>query len=212
MRIVIAGGHGKIALHLAQQLHQAGHQPVSLIRNPAHADDVTVAGGEPVPFDLEKSSAAALATHLTGADAVVFSAGAGPGSTAARKLTVDRDGALLLMAAAEQAGVDRYVMVSAIGADNFNPDSTEVFQVYLRAKSEADAALRASRLDWTVVRPGGLTDEPSIGRITVGESVGSGTIPRADVAAVIVACLGGAARRRQFELISGPTPIAEALA
>jgi uncharacterized protein YbjT (DUF2867 family) len=212
MRIVIAGGHGKIALHLAQQLQQAGHEPVSLIRNPAQADDVTVAGGEPVLFDLEASPVSELAALLAGADAVVFSAGAGPGSTAARKLTVDRDGALLLIAAADRAGVNRYVMVSAMGADSFDPDSTEVFQVYLRAKSEADAALRASRLDWTVVRPGGLTDEPGTGKITVGESVGSGTIPRADVAGVVVACLGGAARGRQFELVSGPTPIAEALA
>lgn len=212
MRIVIAGGHGKIALHLAQQLHAAGHEPVSLIRNPSHADDVTVAGGEPVLFDLEKSSASELAAHLTGADAVVFAAGAGPGSTAARKLTVDRDGALLLIAAAEKAEVDRYVMISAIGADSFDPDSTEIFQVYLRAKSDADAAVRASGLDWTVVRPGGLTDEPGTGRITVGESIGGGKIPRPDVAEVVVACLGGAGSKRQFEVISGPTPIPEALA
>jgi uncharacterized protein YbjT (DUF2867 family) len=212
MLIVIAGGHGKIALHLARQLHETGHQPVSLIRNPSHADDVTIVGGEPVLCDLEMSTASELAAHLAGADAVVFAAGAGPGSTAARKLTVDRDGALLLIAAAEQAGVDRYVMVSAIGADSFDPDSTEVFQVYLRAKSDADAAVRASSLNWTVVRPGGLTDDIGTGMITVGESLGGGRIPRADVAAVVVECLAGAASRRQFELVSGPTPIAQALA
>ncbi|MCW2550131.1 MAG: family NAD(P)-dependent oxidoreductase [Mycobacterium sp.] len=212
MRIVIAGGHGKIALHLAQQLHVSGHQAASLIRNPAHADDVTVAGGEPIVLDLEQSSAAQLAEHLAGADAVVFAAGAGPGSTAARKLTVDRDGATLLIAAAKQAGVDRYVMVSAMGADSYDPESEEIFQIYLRAKSDADAALRESGLDWTIVRPGGLTDEPPTGGITIGESLDRGTIPRADVAAVVLACLGGAAHGRQFELISGPTPIADALA
>ncbi len=212
MRIVIAGGHGKIALHLARQLQEADHEPVGLIRNPAHADDVTVAGGEPILCDLETSSASELAVLLAGSDAVVFAAGAGPGSTAARKLTVDRDGALLLIAAAKQAGVDRYVMVSAMGADSFDPDSTGIFQVYLRAKSDADAALRASGLDWTVVRPGGLTDEIGTGKVTIGESVGGGSIPRADVAAVVVACLAGAASRRQFEVVSGPTPIPDALA
>jgi uncharacterized protein YbjT (DUF2867 family) len=212
MRIVIAGGHGKIALHLAQQLTAAGHEALSLIRNPAHADDVTVAGGEPIVLDLEASTAAQLAGHLTGTDAVVFAAGAGPGSTAARKLTVDRDGATLLLEAAKLAGVQRYVMVSAMGADGFDPNSEEIFQVYLRAKSEADAAVRESDLDWTIVRPGGLTDDVPTGEITIGETVERGTIPRADVAAVLVACLEGAASGRQFELISGPTPIAEALA
>src|SRR6195952_5022218 len=212
MRIVIAGGHGKIALHLAQQLTGAGHEAISLIRNPAHADAVTVAGGEPVLFDLEQSSAAELAEHLAGADAVVFAAGAGPNSTAARKLTVDRDGATLLLAAAQLAGVSRYVMVSAMGADSFDPDSEEIFQVYLRAKSEADAAVRESGLDWTIVRPGGLTDDPGTGKISVGGTVDRGTIPRADVAAIIVSSLGGLAVGKQFEVISGQTPIADALA
>jgi uncharacterized protein YbjT (DUF2867 family) len=212
MRIVIAGGHGKIALHLAQQLHISGHQAASLIRNPAHADDVTVAGGEPVVLDLEHSSAAELAEHLAGADAVVFAAGAGPNSTAARKLTVDRDGATLLIAAAKLAGIGHYVMVSAMGADGFDADSEEIFQVYLRAKSEADAALRESGLDWTIVRPGGLTDEPPTGEIVIGETVERGMISRADVAAVLLSCLAGAASGRQFEVISGSIPIAEALA
>src|ERR1700712_4636035 len=212
MRIVIAGGHGQIALHLAQQLTEAGHEAVSLIRNPAHTDDVTVAGGEPIVFDLEQSSVAQLATILSGADAVVFAAGAGPNSDAARKLTVDRDGATLLIAAAKQAGTARYVMVSAMGTDSFDPDSAEIFQVYLRAKSEADAALRESGLDWTIVRPGGLTNDPGTGKISVGETVDRGTIPRADVAAIIVSSLGGLAVGKQFEVISGQTPIADALA
>lgn len=213
MRIVIAGGHGQIALLLARRLTDAGHVPVSLIRNPAHAADVAQAGGTPLVLDLEATSAADLAAHLEGADAVVFAAGAGPGSTAERKLTVDRDGATLLAAAAEQAGVRRYVLVSAMAADSFDPDSDDIFQVYLRAKSEADAAVRGTGLDWTIVRPGGLTNDAATGRVTIAESTGRGSIPRADVAGVVFGCLRTAATiGRQFEVISGDTPIAEAVA
>jgi uncharacterized protein YbjT (DUF2867 family) len=143
----------------------------------------------------------------------VFAAGGGPNSGAARKLTMDRDGSILLADAAEAAGVRRYLMVSAIGTDDYEPDSDEVFQIYLRAKSEADANLRARDLDWTVVRPGGLTNDPPTGLIRIGSSTGPGTVPRADVAAVLAYLLkSGAAVRAQFELISGDTPIAEALA
>lgn len=177
MRIVILGGHGQIALLLAQQLVDAGHQPVAIVRNPDQLDEVTAGGAEGVALDLEQATASELATHLIGADAVVFAAGAGPGSTAERKLTVDRDGAILLVEAAGLAGVGRYVMISAMGADTFDADSTEVFQIYLRAKSEADTALRRSDLDWTIVRPSGLTGAAGNGSVTVGESTGRGTIP-----------------------------------
>jgi uncharacterized protein YbjT (DUF2867 family) len=213
MRIVIAGGHGQIALLLARQLVRSGHQPVSIIRNPAHTEEVKATGAEPVVLDLERATVSRLAAPLAGADAVVFAAGAGPGSTAERKLTVDRDGATLLIAAAEQAGVARYVMISAMGADAFDADSTDVFQVYLRAKSEADAALRSSDLDWTVVRPGGLTDGPGTGHVTVADSTGRGSIPRADVAAVVRQSLTATGTiGKQFEVISGDTPIEAALA
>ncbi|WP_375481309.1 NAD(P)H-binding protein [uncultured Jatrophihabitans sp.] len=212
MRVVIAGGHGQIALLLAHQLAAAGDQPVSLIRNPEHVADVEQAGGWPVVFDLESGSAQQLSVHLAAADAVVFAAGAGPNSGAERKQTVDRDGAVLLAEAARIAGVRRYVIVSALGTDDYDPDSDDVFQVYLRAKSEADAALRATDLDWTVVRPGGLTDEEPTGRVTVATSTGRGQVPRADVAAVVRACLTQPATiGHQFELIGGETPIADAL-
>lgn len=212
MRILIAGGHGQIALLLARRLRDAGHEPLSLIRNPDHADDVKGAGGVPVVLDLEQSDAAAVAAHLEGVDAVVFAAGAGPNSGAERKLTVDRDGAILLRDAAVQAGVRRYVMVSAMHADDFDADSDDVFQIYLRAKSEADAAVRDADLDWTIVRPGGLTDDAGTDRVQVAERLDRGSIPRADVAAVIAHVLDtGAAVRQQFELVSGDTPIAEAL-
>ena len=213
MRIVIAGGHGKIAQLLSKQLSTAGHTPVGLIRNPAHADDLRAAGAEPLVLDLEASSVDQVAAVLRGADAAVFAAGAGPGSSTERKLTVDRDGAILLADAAVAAGVRRLVQVSSIGADTFDPASDDVFQVYLRAKSEADAAVRATDLDWTIVRPGGLVDDAGTGLVTVADSVGHASIPRADVAAVVAeAITGGLAIRAQFEVVSGDTAIPEALA
>jgi uncharacterized protein YbjT (DUF2867 family) len=212
MRVVLAGGHGKIALLAEQLLTAAGHEAVGLIRAPGQAADLAALGAEPVVLDLEHTEVTAVAAVLAGADAVVFAAGGGPSSGAARKLTMDRDGAVLLADAAEQAGVRRYVMVSALAADSFDPDSDEVFQIYLRAKSEADAALRGRDLDWTVVRPGGLVDDPPTGLVRVASSTGRGTVPRADVAAVLVELLvhrlGVGA---QFELVSGDTPVAEAL-
>jgi uncharacterized protein YbjT (DUF2867 family) len=213
MKIVIAGGHGKIALLLEKTLSDAGHEPVGIIRNPAHSEDVLAAGASPLLLDLESTTAETLAESLEGADAVVFAAGGGPDSGPERKLTVDRNGAILLADAAAIAGVRRYVLVSAMGADSFDATSDDVFQVYLRAKSEADAIVRASGLDWTVVRPGGLTDDAATGRITVAESTGMGEIPRADVAAVIAAVLvDGLAIGEQFELISGDAEIPAALA
>lgn len=213
MKVVIAGGHGQIALTLQRLLAEAGHQPVGLIRRPEQGADLTAVGGTPLVLDLEQTDAARLAGHLTGADAVVFAAGGGPNSGAARKLTVDRDGAILLADAAEIAGVRRYLMISALATDDYDPDSEDVFQVYLRAKSEADADLRARDLDWTIVRPGGLTNDPPTGLVRAAPSTGQGTIPRSDVAAVLAALLeSGAGSRAQFELVSGDTPIAEALA
>ena len=213
MKIAIAGGHGHIALQLEKLLSDAGHQAIALIRNPEHASDVLVAGGIPVQIDLEAVDAPTLALDLRGIDAVVFAAGAGPGSTAERKLTVDRDGAILLADAAEQAGIRRYVLISAMSADDFDPDSDDVFQVYLKAKSEADANVRARDLDWTIVRPGGLTDDPPTGKVQLATTTGRGSIPRADVAALIAELLAtGGGVGVQFEAISGEVPVPEAVA
>lgn len=213
MKIAIAGGHGKIARQLSRLLSDNGHEPWALIRNADHTSDVEGDGAKAVIVDLEHDADDAVAEAITGADAVVFAAGAGEGSGAARKLTLDRDGAILLADAAVQAGVRRYVMVSARRADDFDPESDDVFQVYLRAKSEADAAVRArDELDWTIVRPGGLTDDRGTGSVRVGDDV-SGTIPRADVAAVLYELLvTGRGVGAQFELVSGDVPIAEAVA
>jgi uncharacterized protein YbjT (DUF2867 family) len=212
MRIAIAGGHGKIALILQKLLSEAGHEAIGLIRNPDQAGDLLAVGGIPVVLDLEQISAETLAADLAGVDAAVFAAGAGPDSGAARKLSVDRDAAVLLADAAVIAGIRRYVMISAMSADSFEPDSDDVFQVYLRAKSEADSAVRQRDLDWTIIRPGGLTDDPGTGLVHLAESTGRGSIPRADVAALVYCSLvDGVGLHAQFEAIEGDDPVAEAL-
>ncbi|MDV3124953.1 SDR family oxidoreductase [Mycobacterium sp. 21AC1] len=215
MRVVIAGGHGKIALILERLLADRGDSAVGLIRNPDQVADLEAAGAQAAVLDLEQSSVEQVAEQLRGADAVVFAAGAGPGSGVDRKETVDRDAAVLLADAAEAAGVDRYVMVSAISADDRSLDDSydEVFRAYIRAKSDADANVRArTGLRTTIVRPGGLTNEPGSGKVTIAESTGRGTIAREDVARVLLAVLHDPDTvGRTFELISGDTPIAEAL-
>ena len=215
MRVVIAGGHGKIALVLERLLSDRGDSVAGLIRNPAQVGDLENAGAEAMVVDLEQSSVDQVAAHLHGADAVVFAAGAGPGSGAARKETVDRDAAILLADAAEAAGVRRYLMISAMGADDRTQGEADpVFAAYLRAKAAADEAVRArTALDPTIVRPGLLTNDPGTGRVTIADSTGRGSIPRADVAAVLVALMDTPGTGGQtFEVIAGDTPIAHAVA
>lgn len=213
-RVVIAGGHGKIALILERQLSQRGDSVAGFIRNPAQAEDLEAVGAEPVVVDLERASVDEVAEHLRGADAVVFAAGAGPGSGAARKETVDRDAAILLADAAEAANVSRYLMVSSTGADANSPDVKDpVFTAYLRAKGAADDNVRArAALDSTIVRPGHLTNDPATGRVQIADRTLRGDIPREDVAAVLLAVLDNPGTAGQtFEVISGDTPIVEAV-
>ena len=215
MRIVIAGGHGKIALRLQHLLWLSGHEAVGLIRNPDHAEDLRDVGAQPVVCDLEKSNVDEVSTLLDGADAVVFAAGAGPGSGAERKTTVDKDAAILLADAAEQAGVRRYVMVSAMNADSEPPaDSDPVFATYLRAKGAADADVRArTNLDWTIVRPGRLTNDPGTGRVELGTKVERGNVSRDDVAIVLCHLLATpASAGLTLELVNGDVEITEAIA
>jgi uncharacterized protein YbjT (DUF2867 family) len=212
MRVVIAGGHGQVALHLERMLAERGDAPVGVIRKPEQAEDLERIGAEPVPLDLEQASVDDLAQVVSGADAVVFAAGGGPSSGAARKETVDKGAAILLADAAEQAGVRRYVMVSSMGTESADPDSSEVFQVYLRAKKAADDDLRARDLDWTIVRPGRLTDDPETRKVRLGR-LERGEITRADVARVLMAALDTPATiGKTFDVLNGDQDIAEALA
>lgn len=192
MRTVIAGGHGKIALRLATLLANQGHEVVGVVRNPDHRADVEQTGASAVVLDLESASAADLAPALKGADAVVFAAGAGPGSTAARKDTVDRAAAVLLADAAAQAGVRRYVLVSATGVDQpVDPARGEVWAAYVAAKKAAEDALRGRPdLDLTIVRPGTLTDDPGVGKVALSTGpLDRVDVTRDDVAAVLAAVL-----------------------
>src|SRR5882757_4552724 len=209
--VAIAGGHGKIALLLGRLLAERGDTARGLIRNPDQEGDLRGAGIEPVLCDLEGDGDVAAAVR--GADAVVFAAGAGPGSGEARKRTMDLEGAVRLIDAAKAEGVSRYLMVSAMGAADPPATGGDVFGAYLRAKAGADEALRASGLDYTIVRPGGLTDDPGTGLVRIAERLDRGQIPRADVAAVLLACIDEPRTIGQsFDLIGGETPIAEALA
>jgi uncharacterized protein YbjT (DUF2867 family) len=206
MRVVIAGGHGKIALWVERLLAARGDSATALVRNPDHFADVTDAGAVPVHCDLEATDVASVAEFLNGADAALFAAGAGPGSGVARKDTVDRAASELFAAAAERAGVRRFVQISSPGVGRTTGD--EVFDAYLAAKGAAEDDLRRRDLDWTILRPGRLTDDEPTGLVELAESPLRGSVPRADVAAVVLALLDRpATSRRTYELISGPTPI-----
>ncbi len=200
--MAIAGAHGKIAIRLTQLLVADGDEVKGLIRNPDHAGDVSAAGASPVVCDLEHATVEEIAKAISGADAAVFAAGAGPGSGAARKLTMDRDGAIKLLRAAADAGIDRYLIISAVGAEN-PPGGDEVFGVYLRAKAEADEAVSASDREWTIVRPGGLTDEAGTGRVRIAIEPFRGQVPREDVAAVLARLLRDPRAARLILYVNG---------
>jgi uncharacterized protein YbjT (DUF2867 family) len=213
MRVVIAGGHGQIALRLTKLLTDHGHEVVGLVRNPDHEADITAAGGQAAVLDLEQAEAAAVAGVLAGADVAIFAAGAGPGSGTARKDTVDRGAAALFADASEQAGVRRHIQVGSMGADRADSlADDEVFTVYLKAKWAAEEDLRRRDLDWTVLRPGGLTNEPGTGQVLLADKTGNGRISRDDVALVLAGlCDTPASIGRTLELVAGETPAAEAL-
>ena len=208
MLVAIAGGHGQIARRLTTLLVARGDQVRGLIRNPDHADDLRADGAEPVLLDLESAGVEEVAAAVEGADAVVFAAGAGPGSGAERKWTIDRDGAIKLLQASGNA---RYVIVSSIGTDN-PPDGDDVFSVYLRAKAEADAAVAATDRDWTIVRPGSLTTDPGAGRATISVEPVRDRVAREDVAAVLAAVLAEPRSvGKTLYVVAGGDPIGEAL-
>ncbi|MDQ1672524.1 MAG: hypothetical protein QOC98_1086 [Frankiaceae bacterium] len=217
MRIAIAGGHGKIALLTAGLLTRRGDEVLALTRNLEHAAEIEAAGATAVEADLETMDAAALAAVIQGSDAVIFAAGAGPNSGIPRKDAVDRGGAVLLADAASQAGIRRYLLVSSMGVESVRGGATpegvgEVFVAYLRAKLAAEDDLRARDLDWTVLRPGSLTDDRAAGTVQLSPDAPRGAVPRADVAAVLVALLDEPrSAGTVLQLIGGPTPVAEAV-
>lgn len=209
MDVVVVGGHGKIARHLLRMLAARGDRARGVIRNPDHAADLDEIGAEPVLCDIERED---LTEAIAGADAVVFAAGAGPGSGAERKRTVDYGAAVKLIAAAKTSGVSRYLIVSAIGANR--PEAwSEEMTPYYEAKADADRELESSGLDHTIVRPGGLTDDPGTGRVEVGPALTEGgQIPREDVAAVLLAALDEPSTiGKAFDLIGGETPVRDAV-
>ena len=213
MRIAIVGGHGQVARKLHPILVRAGHTPVALVRKETYRAELEALGAEVRLLDIEGQDEAAFAAGFEGCDAVVFSAGGGPDGNATRKRTVDLEGALKSMAGAKAAGIRRFVQVSAINVDNPPPPGTgEVWRAYVEAKREADAALRDSDLDWTIIRPGRLTDDPAAGVVSLGPDVPRGDVPRADVAAVLAAVLDvDDTIGHQWNLVAGSTPIAEAV-
>lgn len=208
MLITVVGGHGQIAMLLHPILKEKGHDIRGIIRKPEQADDLREAGAEPVVCDIEEQED--ISDAVGPADAVLFAAGAGPGSGAARKWTVDRDGAIKLIDAAKKNGINRYVLISAMGTDR--PRGPEVFRVYLKAKAEADEALRNSGLDYTIIKPGRLTDEPGTGNVSLAPDLEKGEIPRADVAATLAEVLETPELAGMtLDLVSGDTPVGEAV-
>ncbi len=212
-RIAIVGGHGQIARHLLVELRRSEHTPVALVRKEEYRDELESRGAEVRLLDIEQQDADAFAAAFEGCDAVVFAAGGGPDGNIERKRTVDLEGSLKSIEGARKAGIQRFVQISAISVDDPIPDDTgDVWRAYIEAKRDADVALRGSDLAWTIIRPGRLTDEPATGLVALGPDVQRGDIPRADVAAVVAAVVGlDSTVGQQWNLVSGPTPVAEAV-
>lgn len=218
-RVAVVGGHGKVALQLHPQLRAAGHQPVALVRKEEYRDELEALGAEVRMLDIEAGDVEQFVTAFEGCEAVVFTAGGGADGNIERKRTVDLGGSVLSIEAAQRLGIRRFVQVSAWGVDDELPDDTsDTWRAYVEAKRDADTALRDSDLDWTIVRPGGLTDDPATGHVLVGSDADvprsdGGTVPRADVAAVVVASLDHPSTvGRQFVLVSGDAPLVDAVA
>ena len=209
MNVVIVGGHGKIALRLEKLLAERGDSPRGIIRKTEQAKDLEDIGAEPIVLDIENVDD--ISDALAGSDAVVFAAGAGPGSGPARKRTVDYGGAVKLADGAKSQGIRRYVMVSAISSNR--PETwSDRMRPYQEAKAEADKYLVESGLDYTILRPGGLTDDPGTGMVQLGERLDYGQVSRDDVAGVIAECLvADNAIGKAFDLLNDGTPIAEAV-
>jgi len=212
-KVAIVGAHGQIGKLIIKHLRAQGLEAIGIVRKPEQLSQMEALGADPVLVDIENASAQELANRLKGADAVVFAAGAGGGSTAERKHTVDYAGSVLLAQAAQLAGIRRYVQISAIGVDDpLKPDTDPVWKAYVEAKRDADIKLRKSGLDWTIIRPGPLTDDAATGLVTLSEHAGRGEVTREDVALVVVAVLQTpSSTGKQWELRGGDTPVRDAV-
>jgi nucleoside-diphosphate-sugar epimerase len=212
-RIAIVGGHGQVARHLIHVLRRSDHTPVALVRNEDYRAELEERGAEVRLLDIERQGAGDFAAAFEGCDAVVFAAGGGPDGNIERKRTVDLEGSLKSIEGARQAGITRFVQISAIGVDDPLPaDTSDVWRAYVEAKRDADAALRTSSLDWTILRPGRLTDDPATGLVSLGADVTRGDVTRADVAAVVAAVLDvDSTIGKQWNLVNGDTPVNEAV-
>ena len=212
-KIAIVGGHGQIAQHLIARLAEQGHTPLALVRKPEQTAQLEHLGAEVALLNIESAAGGDFAVAFAGADAVVFAAGGGPDGNIERKQTVDLGGSIKSIAGAQAAGVNRFVQISAIAVDEPVPDDAgDVWKAYVEAKRDADTALRGSGLDWTIIRPGGLTDDDPTGQVLLGESVERAQVPRADVAAVIAAALADDRTiGKQWELVSGDRSIPDAI-
>ena len=208
MKVLVAGANGQVGQHIVRFLAERDHQVQAMIRDQDQAQRLRELGGEPVVADLEGD----VSHTVEGSDAVIFSAGGGPGSGAEKKETVDYGGASKLIQAAIEHGVNRYLMVSTVGAQD-PENANEKMQPYLRAKARADEELKHSGLDYTIVRPGPLTDEQGTGRIDASTELGRRKeIPREDVArAIVVALEQRNTVGKTFEVFAGDTPVEEAL-
>jgi uncharacterized protein YbjT (DUF2867 family) len=213
-RIAIVGGHGKVARHLIHDLRRSDHDPVALVRKEEYRAELEGRGAEVLLLDIERQGAEDFAAAFDGCAAVVFAAGGGPDGNIERKRTVDLEGSLKSIEGARRAGIRRFVQISAIGVDDPLPDDTgDVWRAYVEAKRDADTALRDSDLDWTIIRPGRLTDDPATGLVDLGPEVTRGEVTRADVAAVVAAVLDAPSTTgRQWDLVGGETPVGEAIA
>lgn len=212
-KVAIVGAHGQIGKLIIKHLRAQGLEAIGIVRKPEQLSQMEALGADPVLVDIENASAQELANRLKGADAVVFAAGAGCGSTAERKHTVDYAGSVLLAQAAQLAGIRRYVQISAIGVDDpLKPDTDPVWKAYVEAKRDADIELRKSGLGWTIIRPGPLTDDAATGLVTLSEHAGRGEVTREDVALVVVAVLQTpSSTGKQWELRGGDTPVRDAV-
>jgi len=212
-RIAVVGGRGQVARLLHPLLVEAGHTPVALVRDEGDRAELEDLGAQVRLLDLEEQDAVAYAAAFEGCEAVVFAAGGGPDGNIERKRTVDLEGSLKSIEGAQRAGIARFVQISAIGVDDALGDDVEpVWAAYVEAKRDADAALRASHLAWTIIRPGRLTDEPATGLVALGPDLARGDVTRADVAAVVAAVLDDDATvGRQWVLVEGDHRVADAI-